>query len=386
MIKKVILAKYGEIVLKGLNKSTFEDILLKNLANAISPFGEFIIRKAQSTVYITPRNEESDIETAFGKTAKVFGISAVSMANVAEKDMNSIKEVTAKTIENLPFSPKTFKIEAKRSDKKFPLNSPQICVETGEYILNKFPHLQVDVHNPDVAVVVEVRESNAYIHAGKTAGAGGLPLGSSGKGLLLLSGGIDSPVAAYMMAKRGVSLEALHFTSPPYTSGRSLEKVITLCKDLQDYTGRIPLYIVEFAEMQCAIRDHCADEYSTIILRRMMMRIANKLAQKRKLKAIITGESVAQVASQTLDAIKCTDITAEHPVFRPVVGMDKNEIIQTARKIGTYETSILPYEDCCTVFTPKHPKTRPTLEAVEKEESKFDYTTLLEKAKLDCRL
>ncbi|MCL2013735.1 MAG: tRNA 4-thiouridine(8) synthase ThiI [Oscillospiraceae bacterium] len=383
-MRKVLLAKYGEMALKGLNKSTFEDILIKNIKSVIKDCGEFEIKKAQSTIYILPADQfdtadefsSFSYEDILEKVSKVFGIAALCIAWETEKEMGAVRNAAIKVVSDRlntdKDKPKTFKAEAKRSDKLFPLKSPQICAEIGNCILDELPNMKVDVHDPDITVTIEIRDFGAYIHSGQIPGAGGLPLGSSGKALVLLSGGIDSPVAAYMMAKRGIALEALHFSSPPYTSGRALEKVVMLCRELSEYTGSINLHVAEFTGIQQAIQKNCAEEYATILTRRMMMRTANNVAKRQNLKAIITGESVAQVASQTLDALICVDVLARFPVLRPVAGMDKNQIIEIARKIGTYETSILPYEDCCTVFTPKHPKTRPSLEAVMVEEQKLN--------------
>ena len=271
-------------------------------------------------------------------------------------------------------------MEAKRSDKTFPMNTPQICTELGGYLLEQFPGLTVDVHNPQVAVMVEIRDFAAYIHAGQIEGAGGMPVSTSGRAMLLVSGGIDSPVAGYMMAKRGMEVLAVHFVSPPYTSERAKLKVITLCEKMSAYCGRMQLFIVPFTKMQEAIRDNCPEELFTVIMRRMMMKIAEKLAQRSDCAALITGESLAQVASQTVQAIACTDVACQMPVLRPLIGMDKEEIIRIARKIDTFETSILPYEDCCTVFTPKHPRTRPKLAMVEEAEAAFDFAPMLEEA------
>ena len=275
---------------------------------------------------------------------------------------------------------KTFKVDAKRSDKSFPLKSPEICRELGGYILEHFPHLSVDVHNPDVNVVVEVRDYAAYVHGKQLPGAGGIPVGSGGRALLLLSGGIDSPVAGAMMAKRGLEVYAIHFASPPYTSERAKQKVITLAEKMTAYCGRMNLFVVPFTEIQERIKDDCPEELFTIIMRRYMMRIACRIARQQDCEALVTGESVGQVASQTIQAMACTDAVADMPVFRPVVGMDKEEIIKISHKIDTFETSILPYEDCCTVFTPKHPRTKPVLKFVEQAEQAMDMENLIDRA------
>ncbi len=379
-MQEVIMAKYGEIALKGLNKNTFEDILVKNIKRRFKKLGHFEITRNQSTIYIKPLDEGQDIDEAIEKLKTVFGIAAIQRSAVLPKDFDEIVKQGIPYLSEVLSSAKTFKVGAKRSDKKFPLKSPDIQRELGGAILSAFPHLTVDVHNPDVTVMCEIRDTNAYLNAERIMGAGGIPVGSSGQALLLLSGGIDSPVAAYMMAKRGINVDAIHFQSPPYTSERALMKVEELCEELVPYCGNIRFYCVPFTEIQEALRDNCPEEYFTIIMRRLMMKIANHFCREKEYKALITGESVGQVASQTIMALGCTDRVAEVPVFRPVIGMDKREIVEIARKIGTFETSILPYEDCCTVFTPKHPRTKPVIEEVEAAEASFDFSELLEKA------
>ncbi|MGI5959594.1 MAG: tRNA uracil 4-sulfurtransferase ThiI [Massiliimalia sp.] len=380
MKKEVIMIKNGEIALKGLNRRTFEDIMAKNIRWRLKDLGDFAITKAQSTMYIEPNDESIDFEEAVERLKKVFGIAAFTRALVTEKDMAVIREDAVEYMKDiLPYA-KTFKVAAKRADKKFPLNSPAIQQDLGGVLLKAYPHLKVDVHNPDVTVTVEVRDFGAYIHAQQIPGAGGMPIGTSGKALVMISGGIDSPVAAYMMAKRGLQLHAIHFVSPPYTSDRALQKVEKLCEIVSEYAGRIHFHCVPFTEIQEAIRDHCPEELFTIIMRRLMMEIAMRVAEQNELKALITGESLGQVASQTIGAIAATDDVCTIPVFRPLIGMDKNEIVEIARKIDTFETSILPYEDCCTVFTPKHPKTNPVLEFVRKAQQSFDFEPLIEKA------
>ncbi len=379
-MRELILVKTGEIALKGLNKSTFEDGLIRNIRRRIREYGEFKITKAQSTIYVEPKSEDIDLDEVCETMSKIFGISAYSRALITEKDIDVIKRDALEYLaDTLPFA-KTFKVNAKRSDKKFPLKSPEIQQIMGGTILSAYPRLKVDVHNPEITVTVEIRETNAYIHAKVFPGAGGMPIGTSGKALLMVSGGIDSPVAGYMMAKRGISLSAIHYVSPPYTSERAQMKVEKLCQEVSEYAGNINFYCVPFTEIQLAIRDHCPEELFTIIMRRLMMKIALKVCDKYNLEALITGESVAQVASQTLPAIAATDAVCTRPVFRPCIGMDKLEIVSIARKIGTFETSIEPYEDCCTVFTPKHPKTRPQLADVEAAEAAFDFEPLLQKA------
>ncbi|HHX57847.1 MAG TPA: tRNA 4-thiouridine(8) synthase ThiI, partial [Clostridiales bacterium] len=275
---------------------------------------------------------------------------------------------------------RTFKVEAKRADKRFPMKTPEICRELGSEILEKYPHLKVDVKSPEITVTVEIRDTNAYIHSQKESGAGGLPVGTSGRAMLLLSGGIDSPVAGYMMAKRGIVVSAIHFISPPYTSERAKIKVEQLCEKITDYCGDIDFYCVPFTEIQESIRKDCPEEYFTIIMRRLMMEISQRIAEQDGSMALITGESVGQVASQTLDAIVCTDAVCRMPVFRPVIGMDKTEIVNISRKIDTFEISIQPYEDCCTVFTPKHPKVRPTLEEIETAQNKVNFEEMVTKS------
>lgn len=379
-MKEIILVKYGEMVLKGLNKKSFEDMLTKNIKRRLKNLGQFKITSAQSTTYITPVDENIDLDEVVDRVRKIFGIASLCRACVCEKDFSDITEKSLEYLNEVLSNAKTFKVNAKRSDKAFPMKSPEICTELGGILLEKFPNLTVDVKNPEVTVTVEIRDTNAYIHAENLKGAGGLPVGSSGKAMLLLSGGIDSPVAGYMMAKRGVHIEAIHYVSPPYTSERARMKVEQLCDKMTAYCGGIAFYCVPFTELQEAIKDNCPEEYFTVIMRRLMMEIAQRIAVNDNCLALITGESVGQVASQTMSAIACTDAVCRMPVFRPLVGMDKTEIIDIARKIDTFETSILPYEDCCTVFTPRHPKVRPNLADIEKAQSAFDFEPLIQKA------
>ncbi len=378
-MKEIILIKDGELALKGLNRSTFEDMLCKNIRWRIKPFGHFEIKKSQSTIIVTPLDEDADLDAATDEISRVFGIAGFSRAAVSEKDMDKIMELAPVYLEDQLNEAKTFKVEAKRSDKKFPLKSPEISATLGGKLLECFPHLKVDVKNPDITVTVEIREQ-AYIRGNQQKGAGGMPCGSSGRSLILISGGIDSPVAAYMMAKRGLELVGIHFASPPYTSLRAEEKVHDLLSKVARYSGKIYLHTVPFTEIQEEIRKNCPEELFTIIMRRFMMRLSNMLAKNSDCHALITGESVAQVASQTLLAIGCTDAVAEFPVFRPCVGMDKEEIIKTSRKIDTFNISIQPFEDCCTVFTPKHPKTRPQIHDIEEAEKALDIDGLCNRA------
>ncbi len=380
-MKEIVLIKNGELALKGLNRNTFEDILIKNMKKRLSDLGKFEFTKSQSTIMVDPEDKDTDLDETAGRLSKVFGIAALSRACVCQKDFEDIKASCVQYLEEALEDAKTFKVEAKRSDKKFPMKSPEICRELGGYILSRFSHLKVDVHNPDITVTVEVRDQYAFIRGNNIKGAGGMPTGTSGRAAVLISGGIDSPVAAYMMAKRGIELCAVHFASPPYTSELAEMKVMELLKKVAQYSGVITTYVVAFTKIQEAIRDYCPEEYFTIIMRRIMMMISQKIAQMQNCSALITGESVGQVASQTMYALACTDCAVSMPVFRPCIGMDKEEIIAVSRKIDTFETSIQPYEDCCTVFTPKHPKTKPHIDDVIKAENNIaDLPQLMEDA------
>ncbi len=379
-MKEIILIKNGELALKGLNRSTFEDILIKNIRKRIKPLGEFEYRKEQSTVSVIPIDEYIDMDEVSDRISRVFGIAAYSRALQVEKDMTVILENAPDYLAEQLKEAKTFKVEGKRSDKKFPLKSPEISAQVGGAILSKFPHLKVDVKNPEILVTIEIREKFAFIRGNQTKGAGGMPTGTAGKSAILISGGIDSPVAAYMMAKRGLVLNAIHFASPPYTSPQSEEKVHNLLRKVSRYCGNICLFTVGFTEIQEEIRDKCPEELFTLIMRRFMMRISQRIADREDCKALITGESLGQVASQTLNALACTDAVVGMPVFRPLIGLDKDEIIKVSRKIDTFDISIEPYEDCCTVFTPKHPKTRPQLSIIETAEQALDVESLIERA------
>ncbi len=378
-MKEIVMVKYGEIALKGLNKSTFEDILTKNIKRRLKSLGEFTYFRKQSTIYITPETEV-DVDAVVKKLTYIFGIGAIQRSAVFPKDFSVVAENAAEYLRDTLEAAKTFKVEAKRSDKKFPMTTPDIQQELGGVVLSAFPHLRVDVHNPEITVRLEIRDNGAYLSAERIIGAGGMPVGSSGKSLLMLSGGIDSPVAGYMMAKRGLIVDCIHYVSPPYTSERARMKVEALCEKMTNYCGDIVFYCVPFTEIQEALRDNCPEEYFTVLMRRIMVKIANKICDREGYGAIITGESVAQVASQTLTALYCTNEAAEYPVFRPVIGMDKREIIDISRKIDTYETSTLPYEDCCTVFSPKHPKTRPHIDEIKAAEQSYDFDSMIEKA------
>lgn len=379
-MKEIILIKNGELALKGLNRSTFEDILIKNIRRRIKPLGEFEYRKEQSTVTVIPMDDYIDMDEVSERIGNVFGIAAYSRALQVEKDMSEILENAPDYLAEQLKNAKTFKVEGKRSDKKFPLTSPQISAEVGGAILSKFPHLKVDVKNPDILVTIEIREKFAFIRGNQTKGAGGMPTGTAGKSAILISGGIDSPVAAYMMAKRGLSLTAIHFASPPYTSPQAEEKVHNLLRKVSKYSGNICLFTVGFTEIQEAIRDNCPEDLFTLVMRRFMMRISQRIAEKEDCKALITGESLGQVASQTLNALACTDAVVSMPVFRPLIGLDKDEIIKGSRKIDTFDISIEPYEDCCTVFTPKHPKTKPQISVIENAEKALDVEELINRA------
>ena len=379
-MKEIVLIKLGEMVLKGLNRRTFEDVLIKNLKYRLKRLGPIEIRIAQSTIYVTPLSDDVDLDDVCERIGEVFGIVTYSRACVCDKDLDDILAkapvYAAQYLENA----KTFKVEAKRSDKRFPYKSPEISAQVGGSILSRFPRLRVDVHEPDVTVTVEVRDFGAYIRCAVIRGQGGMPAGTSGLATVLISGGIDSPVAAYMMAKRGLKLNAVHFESPPYTSERAKLKVERLLSQVCRYSGSVEMHTVPLTKVQEAMRDRCPEELFTVLLRRVMMKIASRIAEQTGSGALITGESLGQVASQTLSALGCTDAAAEKVVFRPLIGMDKQEIINISRRIGTFETSIEPYEDCCTIFTPKHPRTKPVLRFVERAEREAELDELIEEA------
>ncbi len=378
-MKEIILVKYGEIALKGLNKSTFEDMLQRNIKRRLKKMGTFEFFRRQSTIYITPP-EDADIDEVTARLQKIFGISAIQRCAVFPKDFAVIAEHAGEYLEDSLRDAKTFKVEARRSDKSFPMKTPDIQQELGAVVLEAFPHIAVDVHDPEVTVRLEIRDNGAYLSAKRIPGPGGMPVGSSGKSLLMLSGGIDSPVAGYMMAKRGLIVDCIHYVSPPYTSERARMKVEALCEKLTDWCGNVIFYCVPFTELQEALRDHCPEEYFTLIMRRFMMRLSQAVAKKVQAKALVTGESLGQVASQTMDGLCCTNAVCDMPVFRPLIGFDKEDIVTIAKRIGTFETSILPYEDCCTVFSPKHPRTRPDMAEILAAEASFDFEPLIEKA------
>lgn len=376
----MVLVRYGEIILKGCNRPMFEDALIRNIKTAIADDGAVKITKAQATIYIEPLDDDSQTDSICEKLKKVFGIVSIVVAYRTEKSVDAAAEEIKTCFAKELSEAKTFKVEAKRADKKFPLKSPEICAEVGEKVLDAFPNLTVNVKEPDITLHVEMREGYGYVHIGRQKGAGGMPSGTNGKALLLLSGGIDSPVAGYMIGKRGVSLEAIHFFSYPYTSDRAKDKVMKLAKIIGGYTGGIKVHIVPFTEIQLQIRDKCPEEHLTLVMRRFMMQIAQRIAEKRHCTALVTGESIGQVASQTMSALAVTDDAVTMPVFRPLIGMDKEEIVEISRKIDTFETSILPYEDCCTVFTPKHPSTKPRLNKVVASQNLLDCERLINEA------
>ena len=379
-MKEIILIKDGELSLKGLNRRQFEDKMVATIRRRLKDLGKVVVERAQSTIYIKPQDDDFDFPEALDRMGRIFGIAAFSRACVCEKNMDDIlakaPEYLADTLRGI----KTFKVEAKRADKAFPLKSPEICREVGGALLRAFPHLRVDVHNPDEVITVEVRDYAAYIRGGQIKGAGGLPVGTAGRAQVLISGGIDSPVAAYTMAKRGLVLNAIHFASPPYTSIRAEQKVRDLLGRVARYSGVIKLAIVPFTEIQEEIGKHCPEDYFTLVMRRMMMRIACRVSEADGCLGLVTGESLGQVASQTLPAIAATDEVCTMPVLRPLIGMDKEEIIAISKKIDAFDISILPYEDCCTVFTPKHPHTKPKKGQCEEAEKNLDIEPLIERA------
>ncbi len=379
-MKECFLLKYGEVILKGANRATFEAALSKEVKRRIYPYGPFSVRRSQSTMFVEPKEDFCDMEGAYATLKKIFGFVGVTRAAIAEKTMESILETARTYLPGKMAGVRTFRVDAKRSDKSFPKKSPEIAAEVGGVILACVRGSRVDLHNPDAYIRVEVRDRYAYIHASQEKGAGGLPHATSGRGLLLLSGGIDSPVAGCMMARRGMEIEALHFDSFPYTSERALEKVLTLAEEMCEFCSRIHVHIISLTKIQEELRRKVDEEFFTLMLRRFMMRLAERCAREYKCASLITGESLGQVASQTMDALAVTDAAVSLPVFRPCIGLDKEEIITYARYFGTFDTAILPYEDCCTVFTPRHPKTRPTEAQILEQASRVDFDALLEEA------
>ncbi|MCI9121649.1 MAG: tRNA 4-thiouridine(8) synthase ThiI [Oscillibacter sp.] len=377
---EMLLLKLGEVVLKGLNRRTFEDRLVANVARRLRACGSFQVYIRQSTIYAEPTAEDCNLEAAYAAAQQVFGVVSVAQAVPCGKTVEAIVETAKAYLAEAFAGARSFKVESKRADKNYPLNSIQLSQAVGGELAEAFPGVAVDVHHPELTVFVEIREKYAYVHAPAVPGAGGLPVGTGGHAVSLLSGGLDSPVSSWMMARRGVELEMVHFVSPPYTSQQAQDKVLELARLLTAYCGRLRVHIVPFTEIQEEIRRQCPEEYFTLIMRRFMMRLAEAIAKRAGAKALVTGESLGQVASQTMMALGVTEDVTELPVLRPLIGMDKVEIIHTAQKIGTYETSILPYEDCCTVFTPRHPATRPKLEAVREAEEKLDIEALVKKS------
>ena len=376
----IILLKLGEIVLKGLNRKSFEQKLVSNVRRRLAHIGKFRVYCLQSTVYVEAAEDGADMDAAFEALQKVFGIVKLSRAAACEKDKDAIAKLAIDYLRDDMLRAKSFKVESKRSDKSFPMTSVELSQYVGGELNEAYPNVEVDVHDPDLVVNIEVRDLAAYVHAAPVSGAGGMPVGCNGVAVTLLSGGIDSPVSSYMIAKRGVRLIPLHFFSFPYTSEQAKEKVIELGNMLTEYCGRMTLEIAPFTHIQEEIRDKWPEEYFTLIMRRFMMRIAQRVAHDTGAKAIVTGENLGQVASQTMEAMASTQAVIDLPVLQPLIGMDKEEIITIARKIGTFDTSILPYEDCCTVFTPKHPRTRPKLSEVERAESVLDIDALVDEA------
>ena len=377
---EIILCKLGEVVLKGLNRHSFEMKLMSNIRRRTQRYGKFKIYSRQSTIYVEPAEETCDLAAAYDACKKVFGIIAIARAVPCPKEKEAIFATAKEYLGPALLAAKSFKVESKRSDKSFPMGSIQLSQWVGGALHDAFPHLTVDVHNPELTVYLEVREDAAYVHGPAEAAAGGLPIGMGGHAVSLLSGGIDSPVSSYMIAKRGVQLELLHFASPPYTSQQAREKVLQLARELTVWCGRLTVHIVPFTEIQEEIRRKCPEDHFTLIMRRFMMRLADRLAHELCCKALVTGESLGQVASQTIQALCVSDDVATMPVLRPLIGMDKEEIVRIARYVGTFDTSILPYEDCCTVFTPRHPKTKPNLEEVREYEAALDIDGLCGKA------
>ncbi len=377
---EIILCKLGEVVLKGLNRHSFEMKLMSNIRRRTQRCGKFKIYSRQSTIYVEPAEENCDLDAAYDACKKVFGIIAIARAVPCAKEKEAIFATAKAYLAPALLAAKSFKVESKRSDKSFPMGSIQLSQWVGGALHDAFPHLTVDVHNPELTVHLEVREDAAYVHGPAESAAGGLPIGMGGHAVSLLSGGIDSPVSSYMIAKRGVQLELLHFASPPYTSQQAREKVLQLAQELTVWCGRLTVHVVPFTEIQEEIRRKCPEDHFTLIMRRFMMRLGDALAHELACKAIVTGESLGQVASQTIQALVVSDDVATLPVLRPLIGMDKEEIVRIARHVGTFDTSILPYEDCCTVFTPRHPKTKPDLEQVREYEAALDIDALCDRA------
>lgn len=379
-MNEMILLKLGEMVLKGLNRHSFEDKLQANIHRRLNGLGRFRVYTRQSTTYVEPMEDSCDMDAAWEAMKKVFGVVGLSRARACDKDKDAILRACHEYLDDRLRSARTFKVETRRADKTFPMTSIQLSQYVGGELDELYPNLQVDVHHPELTVYVEIRDYAAFVHANPDPGAGGLPVGINGRAVSLLSGGIDSPVASYMIAKRGVALDMVHFFSYPYTSPEAKEKVLELARLLTPWCGRLTVHVVPFTAIQEELRRSCPEEMFTLVMRRFMMRIAQRVAKRCGAKALVTGESLGQVASQTMDAMTVTGQVVSIPVLRPVVGMDKEEIVQISRKIGTYDTSILPYEDCCTVFTPRHPRLRPTVEEAEAAEAGLDIEAMVQAA------
>ena len=377
---EIILLKLGEIVLKGLNRRSFEDKLIGNAQRRLRPFGKFRVYTKQSTLYVEPQEDSCDLDGAYEAMKRLFGVVGLSRARACVKDRDAMLQTAQEYLGDRLAAARTFKVESKRADKTFPMTSIQLSQYVGGELDELYPNLQVDVHHPELTVYVEIRDYAAFVHANPDPGAGGLPVGINGRAVSLLSGGIDSPVSSYMIAKRGVALEMVHFFSYPYTSPEAKEKVLELARLLTPWCGHLTVHVVPFTAIQEELRRSCPEEMFTLVMRRFMMRIAQRVAKRCGAKALVTGESLGQVASQTMDAMTVTGQVVDIPVLRPVVGMDKEEIVQISRKIGTYDTSILPYEDCCTVFTPRHPRLRPTVEEAEAAEAGLDIEAMVQAA------
>ena len=379
-MNEMILLKLGEMVLKGLNRHSFEDKLQANIHRRLNGLGRFRVYTRQSTTYVEPMEDSCDMDAAWEAMKKVFGVVGLSRARACDKDKDAILRACHEYLDDRLRSARTFKVETRRADKTFPMTSIQLSQYVGGELDELYPNLQVDVHHPELTVYVEIRDYAAFVHANPDPGAGGLPVGINGRAVSLLSGGIDSPVSSYMIAKRGVALEMVHFFSYPYTSPEAKEKVLELARLLTPWCGHLTVHVVPFTAIQEELRRSCPEEMFTLVMRRFMMRIAQRVAKRCGAKALVTGESLGQVASQTMDAMTVTGQVVSIPVLRPVVGMDKEEIVRISRKIGTYDTSILPYEDCCTVFTPRHPRLRPTVEEAEAAEAGLDIEAMVQAA------
>ena len=380
MNQELFLLKMGEIVLKGLNRRRFEERLMGNLQRRLHPYGRFRAISRQSIVYVEPLEETCDLDGAWDSMKQLFGIVGLSRAKSCEKNPDAFFQAACAYLDEDLKNAKSFKVESKRSDKTFPMTSIELSQYVGGLLSEAYPHLKVDVHNPELIVHLEVRDFAGYVHANPEPGAGGLPVGVGGRAVALLSGGIDSPVACYMMAKRGLALEMVHFFSYPYTSNEAKEKVLELASLLTGYCGRLTVNIVPFTGIQEELRRSCPEPYFTLAMRRFMMRISEMIADRVGAGALVTGESLGQVASQTMAAMAVTEDVVKKPVFRPLIGMDKEEIVKISRHIGTFDTSILPYEDCCTVFTPRHPRTQPKVSDFDDIETKYDFEGLCQQA------